>query len=316
VLTVASVIGRDFRLDALKAVANLPEETIIGALEEAQNRAVIEERRLPGSGLAFRFSHAFFRQTMYEEIFTARRIRWHQQVGRALEQSTDDESRSTRPIWPSTSPTPQMRRIWPGRVMYGQMAARRALAVYAHGEAVRHLERALEAQEVLDPDDQAARCDLLLALSEALQPAGEAERVFSAVANEAYTLAVELADDARACRACRAAILAIMQFDGNTASGSNSEGFRRWVERLDHHARPGTADRVQADFWLSFVLRDAGQTAASWDKAVQALQAARQLGDPDLVREAASWLALGGTTPVNELGLRREAARGDAARRF
>ena len=56
---------------------------------------------------------------------------------------------------------------------YGELAAQRALSVYAYGEAVRHLEQALEVQEVLDPDDKAKRCDLLLALGEALLPAGE-----------------------------------------------------------------------------------------------------------------------------------------------
>jgi uncharacterized membrane-anchored protein YhcB (DUF1043 family) len=54
-------------------------------LEEATDRAIVEQRRTPGS-VAFRFTHAFFRQTLYEEIFAPRRIRWHQQVGRALEE--------------------------------------------------------------------------------------------------------------------------------------------------------------------------------------------------------------------------------------
>ena len=40
--------------------------------------------------------------------------------------------------------------------------------VYAYGEAASHLERCLAVQEVLDPDDKAKRCDLLLALGEAL----------------------------------------------------------------------------------------------------------------------------------------------------
>ena len=34
--------------------------------------------------------------------------------------------------------------------------------VFAYSEAVRHLEQALRTQEVLDPDDQTKRCDLLL----------------------------------------------------------------------------------------------------------------------------------------------------------
>ena len=41
------------------------------------------------------------------------------------------------------------------------------------GEAVRLLEQTLQVQEVLDPEDKAKRCDLLLALSEAPMDARE-----------------------------------------------------------------------------------------------------------------------------------------------
>jgi hypothetical protein len=51
-------------------------------------------------------------------------------------------------------------------VQYGEVAARRATQVFAYGEAARHLERALLVQELSDPEGQARRCDLLLALGE------------------------------------------------------------------------------------------------------------------------------------------------------
>ena len=35
---------------------------------------VLEERALAGLAVTFRFTHAFFRQTLYEEMFTPRRI--------------------------------------------------------------------------------------------------------------------------------------------------------------------------------------------------------------------------------------------------
>jgi len=45
----------------------LPEEELYGALEEATERAVVEQRQTVGA-VGFRFTHAFFRQTLYEEI--------------------------------------------------------------------------------------------------------------------------------------------------------------------------------------------------------------------------------------------------------
>ncbi len=210
VLTIAAVIGRDFRLDALQQVADRPEEAVIAALEEAQARAIIEERRSPGGGgLAFRFMHAFFRQTLYEEIFAARRIRWHQQVGRALERvygrRVDEHAAELAEHFANSSDPDDLGKA----VRYGELAARRAMGVYAYGEAARHLERALEAQEVLDPDDADRRCDLLLALCRALIPSGESERVFTSVAEEAFALAETLHDAHRAVAACQLAMIAL-----------------------------------------------------------------------------------------------------------
>ena len=86
VLAIAAVIGRDFRLEVLQKVAGMTDEEIFKALEEARKAAVIEERTGAGAVVNYRFAHAFFRQTLYEEIIAPRRIRLHQQVARALEE--------------------------------------------------------------------------------------------------------------------------------------------------------------------------------------------------------------------------------------
>ena len=73
VLAVAAVIGREFRMDVLERVAAVESETLLAALEEARNAAVIEERAAVGTGVTYRFAHAFFRQTLYEETIAPRR---------------------------------------------------------------------------------------------------------------------------------------------------------------------------------------------------------------------------------------------------
>src|SRR5207244_4496744 len=83
-LAIAAVIGRDFRLDTLQTVAGLPEEAVIGGLEEATHIGVLEEQARVGV-IRYRFAHAFFRQTLYEEMSAPRRLRVHQEVARAME---------------------------------------------------------------------------------------------------------------------------------------------------------------------------------------------------------------------------------------
>src|SRR5204863_7698938 len=85
VLAIAAVIGRDFELRTLQVVSGLEEESVSVALEEAVRVGVLDDQSRPGL-LRYRFAHAFFRQTLYEELFSARRLRFHQQVARALEQ--------------------------------------------------------------------------------------------------------------------------------------------------------------------------------------------------------------------------------------
>ena len=123
------------------------------------------------------FTHAFFRQSMYEEIIAPRRIRLHQEVALALEEVhaarlEEHATELAEHFSHSSDPSALAKAI-----EYGEMAGQRATAVFAYAEGVRHLERCLQVQEVLDPDDKDKRCDLLLALGQALVLAGEPRRV-------------------------------------------------------------------------------------------------------------------------------------------
>ena len=80
---------------------------------------------------------------------------------------------------------------------YSEMAARHAESVYSCGEAARLLEQALRVQQLLDPNDKAKRCDLLLALGKAVIPAGQPMRVPETLAPEALDLADAIEDRAR-----------------------------------------------------------------------------------------------------------------------
>jgi predicted ATPase len=83
---VVSVVGREFPLDILRQVLVIPDEELEAALEEALSAAIIEERSVVGTSITYRFSYAFSRLTLYDEIVAPRRIWFHQQVAHALEE--------------------------------------------------------------------------------------------------------------------------------------------------------------------------------------------------------------------------------------
>jgi predicted ATPase len=204
-LPLAAVIGREFRLDTLTQVAGLAEDSVIAGLEEATRVGVVDEQAHMGM-VRYRFAHALFRQSLYEELSGPRRSRVHQEVARVLEQQyagrTEAHAAELAEHYAHASDSEDLTKA----VRYGELAAQRAMAVYAYGEAERLLKQALEVQDAADPDDTARRCDLLLALGEAVLPAGDPRRVADTLAPEAFALAEGLGDPAQALRACRLAL--------------------------------------------------------------------------------------------------------------
>ena len=291
-LTLAAVIGRDFRLDVLQRVAGVTEEALFAPLQEALRVGVLEERSQVGATVSYRFTHAFFRQTLYEETIAPRRIRLHQQVARALEQvharRLEEHAAELAEHFCHSSDPADLSKA----VSYGELAAKRATSVYAYGEAVRLLEQALKVQEVLDPNDAAKHCDLLLALGTAQMPLGEPKQVADVTAEEAYTLAATLRDaemDAkpdreRASRACRQALEALHRW--GAANAPRTPEWRRWAERADGCAPLGSAYRAYADLALARVQMAVGAFEEGIVLCRQALELARHLDDNELFASA------------------------------
>src|SRR5262249_19274134 len=156
-----------------------------------------------------------------------RRIRLHQQVARALERRyatrLEEHAAELAEHFAQSTDAEDLAQA----VQYGELAAERAVVVYAYSEAVRLLEAAREAQAVLDPDDQATRCDLLLALCGALMPARELLRVAEAVAPAALALAEALDDRRRAARVCQLAYEAYIRSMGPSGA-AHTVPFQRW----------------------------------------------------------------------------------------
>ena len=278
-LDIAAVIGREFSVDVLEPVAAVPEEGLFRSLEEAVTGGLIEERSSVRTGGSYRFAHALFRQTLYEETIAPRRARLHQKIGEAIENAYPDrlEGHASELADHFTSATAL--EDLTKAVAYGEMAARNAQSVFAYGEAVRLLEQALRVQDVLDPVDKVKRCDLLLALGDALMPAGEPRRVMDTVAPEAFALAEAMDNRGRAARSCRIYLEAAWQYGMSMALGT-PEG-RRWMERADRYVEPESTDRVLTDFMFAhmpWLEGDIVEAKVLWRRA---LELARRLDDPE-----------------------------------
>jgi DNA-binding CsgD family transcriptional regulator len=249
ILSVASIIGREFQLDVLRQVIDSPEDELEAALDEAVTAGIIEERSAVGATLLYRFNHAFFRQTLYDEIVGPRRIRLHQQVALALEdvyvRRVDEHAAELAEHFSFYSDALQLAKA----VHYGQVAAKRAMNVFAYGDAARLADRALVVQDLVDPDNAAQRCDLLLALGDALWPAGETDRVIANVAPNALALAEGLSDRSRAFRACRLAV-DCLDAQGGPAILLGS-AYLRWAKLAHEYADVGSKERIYANLALS-----------------------------------------------------------------
>ena len=64
-LTLASVIGREFSVEALRRASGLEEDELFEALEEAAAVRLVAD--VPGASGRMRFSHILVRDVLYDE---------------------------------------------------------------------------------------------------------------------------------------------------------------------------------------------------------------------------------------------------------
>ena len=310
VLTVASVIGREFDFDLLSRMTDSSDDDLLDIVDEAVNARVIED--MPGAIERYRFSHALIEQTLNDEQTTSRRARLHSRIGEALEDAYGQDVEVHASELVGHFSRSSRRQDSEKALRYGEIAAARAMSVYAYSEASRLLEQALDIQHVLDADDNAKRCDLLLALGDALSPADEFREVMDAVAPEAFALAEALEDRVRASRACQIALDAINRYGSLTMF--DTPEYVQWVTRADRYAGSGTTEQVFADMRLLRIRSVEGKLTEARALALGALALARELEDSEALHTAAVLLLF--TPPQHDqerLRLVREVSSHDQA---
>jgi DNA-binding SARP family transcriptional activator len=199
-LQIAAVAGAEFDSEIVGQSAGMSTDEVLDALDYSVGAGVLME--VAGAADRYVFTHALFREAIYSELLRSRRVRFHDRIAALVEESYGDrlDHHLNELAYHYSRGALQAnaeKAIW-----YLMAAGGRALRLLAFEEAEDHYTRALDVVGQVG-GGQASRCDVLLALGEAHNKAGDtaaAARAFE----EAASLARSLGDDERLARAAPA----------------------------------------------------------------------------------------------------------------
>ncbi|MDQ4134153.1 MAG: AAA family ATPase [Actinomycetota bacterium] len=184
-LSTASVVGRDFDVELLAALSDLPEDDLLDALDEAMAARLIEETGAD----RYRFTHALVQATLSGQLSATRRGRLHRRVAEALEKLRSDDAVSLAYHLIESGPANDD----VGRAAgYALAAAERALQARALAEADVRFRQVLELLDRMPDLGDSKRIEALCGLGEAQRDQGDCE--FRATLLEAARFAHEVGD--------------------------------------------------------------------------------------------------------------------------
>jgi hypothetical protein len=197
-LQSAAVIGRECSLQLLRYLSRGAPDSILDALDEAGHAQLL----IPATtGIGrYRFVHALVRETIYEALPLAERLKLHDQVGQALQTLSPVESLEQLAELSyhffQAAPAGDVALA----LGYSLRAAFQSRSLLAYEDAALHYSRALQLLDLLTVDDLSQRCDLLLALGEVYARSGAA--ILSRTTYmQAVTQARQIADTSRLAQA-------------------------------------------------------------------------------------------------------------------
>jgi tetratricopeptide (TPR) repeat protein len=267
------VLGREFAPDVLARLGGVSGDELLEWLDEAIAARVLSD--VPGSPGRLRFEHVLIRDTLYDGLTSARRVRLHELAVEALEQLHDEH------------PGPHLAELARHSIAAGdhdkglrfsRQAADRALEMLAYEEAARLFRLALEALDLKEQPDPSVRCELLLAMGDALTNAGS-----TADAKDAFLAA---GDVARTARLPESMALAALGYGGRSGWQRAADD-RRLVPLLEEalaslgETAPALRARLLAR--LAGALRDEPSLEPRASISREAVEIARGLDDKNLL---------------------------------
>jgi DNA-binding CsgD family transcriptional regulator len=293
-LTLASIIGRDFDVRVLARVADQPALDLLNTLDQAVRAQLIQPAEAQGS---FRFGHALVQETLYQEASSAQRAQGHLAVVRALE-----AERVHDPPWAElahhiyqAAPLAMPEQV----ETYAARAGDLAMTQFAWESAATHYQRALAGLDQQSDAEPIRRCDLLLALGEAQNRSGSGAGD-APDARVSFFHAFEIArlhgDGERMARAALGFVgINMSAAFGGARQAALLEQALEALDPTDSPLRGRVLARLAGELWL----RSPDGRDRSLALAEEAFAIARRMDDPTLVTYALWARHVCGHTPDN-----------------
>lgn len=146
VLTVASVIGRNFSFNQLdKFIETVSQDDLLDTLEEAVLARMIEES--PNEMGSYHFTHALIQETLSEELSLTRRTRLHARIAESLEELYSAEAETYAAELAYHFAQAELVLGTDKLVKYSIASGEQAISSHAYEDALFQFQRALTAKE-------------------------------------------------------------------------------------------------------------------------------------------------------------------------
>jgi len=344
-LELAAVAGSEFTLDLLRRASDVPEATLLDAVDEGVRSRLLVET--PGPRLAYGFAHELVRRAVMDRLSAVRRAELHLKVAEALEQAPDEgDDRSRLAVLAHHYAGAASIGAAERAIEFNLLAAESASASLAFDEAVANLQTALE----VGIPDARRRAEIHLRLGGAHHRAGHAADALGAF-GEAAGIARSLGDSGLLAQAAigfedacwrpgiydegaTELLLEALEATGDSDRDLRVQllrGLARALDFVGQHERAAVAreealrlagdsdDRsargwiLAAAYWSRGVMEDAEINAM----LMEASEIGETLGDVELHTEALAWLVPSYVTLFDHEAARRTLALTfEAARRM
>lgn len=268
-LTIASVVGREFSLRAVSHILGMSYSDALRSVDEVVRAGLVQ--RDGGNFEHYRFVHSLVRETIYDEIPSLRRANLHRAAAESIESDVKERHSSCAAL--SYHYGRALLVVDPDKVVrVSVIAGERAVSMFAYEDAVEHFEQAMTAVGYASGSRE-VYCRILLGLAEAYHKCGRVEEA-RARFREAGDVAKKLGDADLCARSA-------LGFGGlfAAAGASDPELVARLENAIVEYGERASGDHSMLLARLSIALYFAGDRQRCEDMSGRALLMARRVRD-------------------------------------